>query len=628
MGRGPIPGVRRAGAAVCCGAPVFLLKSIGLIALLGLFVQAFLAWIFVAVLMRVRRSEPASKAVADYSRAFLALAGALTIMSFRFFISHDRVPNNDAWADGRWAAVLSYMGYGGLKTLFGLFLLRGSHQFVGHESPRWLVRAWWPLVLAMTCAPMVIPHIEDLLALQAPMMIGCAIASVRVLPRDSAIGSGMLLVRLALMGLALSWGIHAVAVLWHTSIPLLRYVLAFNSFIDLAVQLTLGTGLIISVLLATHARMRAAERERAQLQRTIDRDEKLRALGTLVSGVAHELNNPLTVILGYAELLDGQDGAAAAKVVGEQAERCRAIVRNLSALAGQRRRSVAELSLQDLVDRIVRGIQRGSSPDAPVMRVLPVGPLRLISDRIGLEQVLTNLVVNAMQASPPRGEIVLAVSATPDGAEFTVSDQGPGVPPELRARLFEPFFTTKDPGKGTGLGLSIAHAIVRANGGTIAIEDGPGGRGACFRVTVPNSELAAIGDGDTPAPRSRPGRLLVIDDDDGVRAVVRGQAERRGWSVTDARSAEEALGLAVQFGQVDTVLCDLRMPGIGGIGLHDRLQQQDPEVLQRFVFFTGDLASPESAAFSRRCTRPLVEKPFDFDELFTLLARNAVARAV
>lgn len=605
---------------------MFLLESIDLIALIGLFVQAFVAWMFVAVLGRVRRSEATPQAVHDFSRAFLALAFALSVLSVRFFRTHDPAPVSTTWDDGYWAATVSYMLYGGLKAWFGLLLVRGSYRFVGRAAPTWLVRAWWPVVLCMTAAPVAIPGINELLVLQAPLMIACAVLAVRVLPSESAVGSGVSLIRLALHSLAVSWVVHTLAILLREGLPSMRYVLALNSFLDLAVQLMLSTGIIVGLLQDAHARVRAAERDRERLQRSIDRDEKLRALGTLVSGVAHELNNPLTVILGQAEMSDGPEQAESMRVVVEQAERCRAIVRNLSALAGQRKRSVVEMSVQELLDRVARGIRCEPSPDAPVLRIERAGPLRLRGDRTGLEQVLTNLIVNAMHASPPRGEIVVSVRATPVGAEFAVTDQGPGVPHELRARLFEPFFTTKAPGKGTGLGLSIAHSIVRAHGGTIAIEDGPDGRGACFRVHVPDAVPSTTGDGDTPMPLRRPGLLLVVDDDDAVRSVVRLQAERRGWVVTEARSAEDAVRLPSGLTHMDAVLCDLRMPGMGGIGLHDRLQHESPKVLERCVFVTGDLASAESAAFSQRCTRPLVEKPFDFDELFAVLARNPVSQ--
>jgi signal transduction histidine kinase/CheY-like chemotaxis protein len=423
-----------------------------------------------------------------------------------------------------------------------------------------------------------------------------------------------------LVGLACAWAIDATAAGLHERYSFFRYVLAANSFLDLGVQLSLGTGLVISLLQETHRRLGAAEVERERLQSVIDRDEKLRALGTLLSGVAHELNNPLTVILGYADLLAAKDSDNdPARIVAEQAQRCRGIVRNLSALAGQSQHPLQELDVADLVDRVVRGIQPNRDADSPQIRIGAIKALRLNADRVGLEQVLTNLVSNALQASPPGGTVTIEAAPSGDGVTLSVTDEGTGVPHDLRGRLFEPFFTTKGPGKGTGLGLSIAHAIVRAHGGTISVEDSPRGPGARFCVFIPNAPLAR-------APEPKPARqvtgarrLLIIDDEAAIRSVVRRQAELRGWSVSEADSAEGAMRGVHRLMDFDALLCDLRMPGIGGVGLYDLLSSEHPTVLERTVFVTGDLASPESVRFSTRCARPLVQKPFEFDELFAIV---------
>lgn len=601
---------------------MFLLKSIDLIALIGLFVQAFLAWVLVAMLARVRRDESGTSAFADFFKSFVALSFALSVVSVRFFQTHDMGPEQAAWEDGAWAASTAYTLYGGSKAVFAWLLVRGMYGLAGLQAPVWLRTAGVAAMVWMGVVPWIVVGIDDLLLCQAPVMIVAALVAVRVLPRGAGIGSGLTLLRVAMWGLAVSWVVHSIAVLlrphWHA----MRYVLAMNSFVDLAVQVMLGTGLIVTLLQDASARVRAAERERERMQREVERDAKLRALGTLVSGVAHELNNPLTVILGHVDLLDGPERTEAARIVGEQAERCRAIVGNLSALAGQRRGAMEEVSARELVDRVARGLRIDLTENAPLLCLAPVPDLRFVADRVGMEQVLTNLVVNALQASPPRGEVTVSVAQVGEHVEFAVADQGTGVPLELRDRLFEPFFTTKAPGKGTGLGLAIVHSIVRAHGGSIAIEDAEGGRGARFVVRVPLAgRAAASAPVRAPAPTPTASRLLLVDDDRAVRTAIRRQAERRGWRVVEADSAEQALAQSPRFQDVDAVLCDLRMPGMGGIGLHDRLHREDQAALRRVVFATGDLASSDSAAFSQRCTQPLVEKPFDFGELFALLSR-------
>ncbi|MEO6709236.1 MAG: ATP-binding protein, partial [Planctomycetota bacterium] len=225
-------------------------------------------------------------------------------------------------------------------------------------------------------------------------------------------------------------------------------------------------------------------------------------------------------------------------------------------------------------------------------------------------------------ASSPQGLVWIEAAPCAAGVSFSVRDEGTGVPPELRARLFEPFFTTKGPGKGMGLGLSIAHAIVRAHGGTISVEDGPDGRGALFRVVIPHAAAQKQLESKALVSAGPSRRLLIIDDEAAVRSVVRRQAERRGWKVFEADSAESAFAGSNRIAEFDAVLCDLRMPGMGGAGLHDRFKSEYPAALERTVFVTGDLASPESVQFSRRCARPLVAKPFEFDELFAIVDRK------
>ncbi len=615
---------------------MFLLKVIDLLALTGLLVQAFLAWVFVAVLASVRDRDRSPGPYRSFRRAFVALALALTVLSVRFFRAHDVESSYDLWADGRLAPTLCYAAYMALKAVFALHLVAGSHQLGSERVPGWLSAVGWPLVAAVAAAPFVLPAIDTLLVLQAPLMVGASLAALRALPAPRAAATGVRTVRAALVGLAASWTLYAVAALVEGRFGL-GYVLALNSFIDIAVQLMLGIGLIACLLQDSHGRRLEAEREHERLRRAVEKDEKLRALGTVVSGVAHELNNPLTVILGYAEVLQqggagrGAETGEGARIIAEQAERCHGIVRNLSALAGQAVHPREDVDLEDLALRVVRGLAPEATADGRRVRVEPLGGLRASVDRIGLEQVLANLIANGLHASPPGGTVTVGARATAPGTtgregtagrnvELWVTDEGPGVPLELRERLFEPFFTTKAPGKGTGLGLSIAHAIVRGHGGSVAVEDGPDGRGARFRVTLPDAV------GRTPAPAAPPAeprregrpRLLVVDDDAAVRAIVRAQAERRGWDVEEAGTAEEALE---RTGEGWTaVLCDLRMPGIGGAGFHDRLVAAGSPLLERVVYVTGDVASAGALSFAARCGRPLLPKPFDFGEVFAMLA--------
>jgi signal transduction histidine kinase/ActR/RegA family two-component response regulator len=605
---------------------MFLLERIDFLALVSLWVQAFAAWVFVVVLGALRKPDRSSRALDQFFLAFLALALALTVLSGRFFQAHD-LATQPFWQDGNWPATTCYLLYQGLKGCFALALVRGCAEIGGRSLPRafrWIAP---PTLVALLVSPLWIASIDHLLVVQAPVMFATALLSLRALGHAHKVDAGPRLVRVALLGLALTWCVHAAAALLQGTWPWVLYVLACNSLFDLGVQLCLGAGLVVSLLQAAHRRAREAEAERERLERALAHDEKLRALGALVSGVAHELNNPLTVILGYAELLSGtSQGQAQGQVIAEQAERCRGIVRNLSALAGQSSHPREAIDVAELLQRVGRGVALRADQRAVTVRIQPVGGLAIHGDRVGLEQVLANLTLNAIDASAPRSVVTLAVEASTAAVEFTVTDQGPGVPAHQRARIFEPFFTTKEAGQGTGLGLSIAHGIVRGHRGTILVEDAPGGRGARFRVRLPLVPPAPV-----RAPRAAPAvqgerRLLVLDDDPAVRSVLRLHAEARGWQVVEVDSAEAALADRPRLRDCDALLCDLRMVGLGGIGFHDHLLAAEPELLAHTVFATGDLASPEVVQFSRRCQRPLVPKPFDLDELFAALDGAAQGR--
>lgn len=608
---------------------MFLLKSIDLVALVSLLVQAVVAWVFFAIQRTLTRREGAARAFVDFQWAFFALAAALSVLCARFFLSYEITESPDYWDEGRALPIACYAAYHFGKGTFAYLLVRGSYRMAEREPPRWLAAVGLPFLAAFTLAPLVEPNINHLLVVQGPVMLAAALVALRALRDTRAPLLGLTLVRSALVALALAWVVHALSVLTLDVLAFSRYWLALNSFVDLSVQLVLGTGIVVGVVQLAHERARAAEADRERLQRVLESDERLRALGTLVSGVAHELNNPLTVILGYAELLGNSPGSGSeVQIIGEQAERCRGIVRNLSALARNSVHEPRELDTDELVGRVLRGLPPELTRGGARVRVEQRVKARLSGDRSGLEQVLANLLVNALQADTSGAPVELAVDALEREVVLAVTDRGPGVPPALRSRLFEPFFTTKAPGKGTGLGLSIAHAIVRAHGGRIEVEDAPHARGARFRVVLPRlPDVARAGANAAETPPPMPdahGRsLLVVDDEDAVRAVLAEHARRRGWQVDEASSAEAALERIEHAGEPDVLLCDLRMPGLGGPGLYARLERERPALLDRAIFVTGDLAAPESVKFVDRCRCPVLPKPFEFDQLFRALDRRA-----
>jgi PAS domain S-box-containing protein len=395
---------------------------------------------------------------------------------------------------------------------------------------------------------------------------------------------------------------------------------------------------------------RRADAERAQLQRELDESHRMRLVGRLVSGVAHELNNPLAAVMSFTEqLLADAPDAHTREVLGvmhQQAERARAIVRDLLQVVRDRSdRRPAPTDLGALVLSCLRAMEPAARERRVALeaRAGAAGPPALV-DPTGLAQVLDNLVRNAVLAAATPGRVVVDVQfAAGDGWTLAVSDDGPGVPTEAMAHLFEPFYTTRAPGEGTGLGLAVSLGIVERHGGTIAVENGePGsGVGARFVVRLPAalvadraSEPAVVAPArtshdraddaiDAPSEHGRRPHLLLVDDEPAIRMALDRFLTRRGWTVTLCTSGVDASERLLADGadaRIDVVLCDLKMPGMNGIALYRLLERERPVFLDRLVFATGDVASADVATFLQGVRCPVLEKPFALSALLDVLA--------
>ncbi|MGH2897846.1 MAG: hybrid sensor histidine kinase/response regulator, partial [Solirubrobacteraceae bacterium] len=321
-------------------------------------------------------------------------------------------------------------------------------------------------------------------------------------------------------------------------------------------------------------------------EQALRQSEKLAALGQLVSGVAHELNNPLAAILHFAEdLLDDErtsEDLEALMMIRDQARRSRAIVRDLLSFVRFRNPSRERVTLTDALRASVRALQPVVDEiGAQLTADIPASDVVANTDRAGLQQIVTNLVVNAAQASGRGGDVSVRAEIDDVELRIIVEDSGPGIPPAVMDRIFEPFFTTKPVGEGTGLGLSVTLGIVEQIGGRITAENRDGGeRGARFTVHLPIDNAAAEGQSDSPAltgsigagvRASGPGpRVLIIDDEASIRSGLRRFFVRRGWQVDEAEDGAKGLSaiLAAKFDYA-AVISDLKMPGCSGIELHD-----------------------------------------------------------
>ncbi|MDB4915589.1 MAG: sensor protein [Gemmatimonadetes bacterium] len=381
------------------------------------------------------------------------------------------------------------------------------------------------------------------------------------------------------------------------------------------------------------------------------RSERLAAVGQLISGVAHELNNPLSSIMHYAEdLLNDErssDDAEALHVIRDQARRSRSIVRDLLSFVRQRATNTVPIWLGEVVAQTARAM-RPTLEESGVQLHLAEGPYNtlVLADRAGIEQIVANLVSNAAQAAGPGGGVWVVSERSDAGCVLMVEDSGPGVPAEILPRIFDPFFTTKPIGEGTGLGLSVTLGIVEQFGGRIAVGTRDAGSGSRFTVFLPYMEPGTMtsfdrsgqtsADGDprrTPesvpvvrvTPKDEPGPdariVLIIDDEPTIRAALKRYFTRRGWAVEEAGDGAAGIKQLERLGdRIAVVISDLRMPGFSGIELHDQLALSHPELLRRFVFSTGDVASAEAASFVQRTACPVLQKPFELQALDTIIA--------
>ena len=375
--------------------------------------------------------------------------------------------------------------------------------------------------------------------------------------------------------------------------------------------------------------------ERTQAEQALRQTEKLAAMGSLLAGVAHELNNPLSVILGQAELLRRTAGsgplAQKADQIAQAAGRCASIVGNFLALARQRPPERRRVALNEVVREVLDIVTYPLRMDGVdvVLDLDPDLPV-LIGDPHQLHQVVLNLVTNAQDAMRGTdGPRMMVVSSSFDkGARrvrLEVSDTGPGIPAAVRSRLFEPFFTTKPQGQGTGLGLSLCQGIVENHGGTIEAESEEG-KGALFRVELP-LELRRDSEPEPPAgaDQRKGGKILVVDDEAHVAGVLAEMLAVDGHRIDVAQNGALALDRLRQS-TYDLVLSDIRMPELDGLGLYQEVRRLHPEMSRRFVFLTGDRLSTETDRFLATAGAPSLAKPFHLDEVLSVVRRMLQAR--
>lgn len=408
-------------------------------------------------------------------------------------------------------------------------------------------------------------------------------------------------------------------------------------------------------MFAAHIRdLRAAKKSEAEIREqrnALHQKEKLAALGSLLAGVAHELNNPLSIVAGQVlmlrEMIEDADGPAQDALlarcdkIATAADRCANIIRSFLAMARQREFERSAARIEAIVTEAIELLSYNlDSSGIAIETAWPDDLPELIVDAGQIHQVLLNLLVNAQQALEEHGgeERRIGVRIERDAAEpmliVSVTDNGPGVPEKIKSRIFDPFFTTKAQGVGTGVGLAVSRGIVESHGGNMAVDAAPGG-GAAFTIRLPiggvagkkasrpiTAPIASI----VPLVAAR--RVLVVDDEIEIAELLAEMAERLGYETLVSHSGNEAREkVDAEKGEIDAILCDIRMPSGDGPSFYEWLQGHHPALTGRIGFITGDTMGPAAGRFLQRSGCPMLEKPFTSKDIGMFLARLVTAPA-
>jgi two-component system NtrC family sensor kinase len=379
------------------------------------------------------------------------------------------------------------------------------------------------------------------------------------------------------------------------------------------------------------------QQSRAQIEKTVEtlkstraqllQSEKLSAVGEFVAGVAHELNNPLAAVVGFAEMLKDNEVDTKNRryldMIHKSAQRCQKIVQSLLSFARRHQPERKPMSVNSLVEAVLEMLnyQLRTSNIKVVTQLDPSVPV-VLADGHQIQQVLLNILNNARQAlegHPSSGQINIVTEASGENVRVVVHDNGPGISAENLLRIFDPFFTTKQVGQGTGLGLSLCYGILKEHGGNITPSSLPG-EGATFTIELPIFHLAGDVAEAGRATERKPlnahegagKKILVIDDEEAILQMLREKLTQSGYRVDTVSDGEHALNQLRQT-NYDVTFCDWKMPGLNGRQIYEKIQATSPDQCRRIVFFSGDVVNQQMRGFLEQEKRLCLAKPFTFE---------------
>ena len=381
---------------------------------------------------------------------------------------------------------------------------------------------------------------------------------------------------------------------------------------------------------------RQEQERRDQLEARARLASHLASIGEMASGIAHEINNPLTAVIGYSQILGAlslpEEALDAARQIQQGSARVAGIVQRLLTFARQRKPQRTEVDMNEVVRSTLAlrdyALRTGN---IRVTTQLDSALPRTVADGQQMQQVILNLIVNAeaaMSGARGRGELAISTERRGENILISVKDDGPGIPREIQDRIFDPFFTTREVGQGTGLGLSICHGIVSEHGGRIWVQSEPG-QGAAFHVNIP---ITTAGASPVHAAAARPEtaglrtRVLVVDDEPSIRALLTVLLQKQGHEVDAVADGETAIK-SVASRRYGVILLDVRMPDMSGLEVFVRIKEIAESIASRVIFITGDVMADETRSLLAKTGAPAIAKPFQSQELVAAIERILKGRS-
>ncbi len=377
------------------------------------------------------------------------------------------------------------------------------------------------------------------------------------------------------------------------------------------------------------------ERKKMEEQKLVT--AKLASVGELAAGVAHEINNPLTAVLGYSELLASkhdipQDIKHDVEVIYQESQRAVRIVQNLLRFARSYKPERILLDINELIKRTVEleAYRLKTSNIVLSMKLANDLPL-ILADYNQLQQIILNIITNSQQAideTKRKGKITVITDTAGDYVRISIADNGPGIAPENINKIFDPFFTTKPVGSGSGLGLSVCHGFITEHGGKIYAESNSG-KGTIFTIELPTAieEQAAmiveetVEETDQQPRQKKAGNILIVEDESAIRISLTRTLLDEGYNVQAVSHGRAALdNMAENF--YDLLLFDIKMPGMTGIELYETTKKKYPNLAERVVFITGDTMTASTNKFLAKTDRPYLIKPFDSKDVINIIEKT------